>query len=46
MIIEISTLPTIMQQAIIQGEHIDFVNNGKIIAHVVKNPHDDMTLHE
>lgn len=46
MIIEISSLPIAIQNAIIQGEPINLTNNGKIIAHVVKNLHDDMTLYE
>ncbi|MDO5050534.1 MAG: hypothetical protein Q4D68_02235 [Moraxella equi] len=49
MIIEISTLPTIVQQAMIQGRQIDFADNGKIIAHAIqgkKEPDDNMTLYE
>lgn len=49
MIVEISSLPIFVQQAMMQGEQISFVNNGKIIAHAIqeiKEPSDNTTLYE
>ncbi len=48
MIVEISTLPVLIQKALIQGEHINFTNHGKIIAHVVNDiPNENnQTLYE
>lgn len=47
MTIEINTLPNIVQKAIMQGERINFTNQGKIIACVVNEPkNDNLTLYE
>ncbi|MDO4451191.1 MAG: hypothetical protein Q4B79_09600 [Moraxella sp.] len=47
MIVEISLLPIMVQQAIMQGEQINFVNQGKIVTSTIGNPIDDnQTLYE
>lgn len=47
MIVEISLLPIMVQQAIMQGEQINFVNQGKIVASTIGNQVDDnQTLYE
>lgn len=47
MIVEISLLPIMVQQAIMQGEQINFVSQGKIVASTIGNQADDnQTLYE
>lgn len=47
MIVEISLLPTMVQQAIIQGEQINFVNQGKIITSTISHStNENQTLYE
>ncbi|OOR90280.1 hypothetical protein LP109_02580 [Moraxella bovis] len=47
MIVEISLLLIMVQQAIIQGEQINFVNQGKIVASTIGNQMDNnQTLYE
>lgn len=47
MIVEISLLPIMVQKAIMQGEQINFTNQGKIITSTVGSPiNDNQTLYE
>ncbi|AWY21031.1 hypothetical protein LP123_11360 [Moraxella bovis] len=47
MIVEISLLLIMVQQAIIQGEQINFVNQGKIVTSTIGNQMDNnQTLYE